>query len=295
MRLVSNQHKLKSRKKENGKIKTISKSYQNPYFASKKKNKINISKSLSSRVKTIIILLTLALLGGAWFLIYSDYFTIQDIKINGAGSIPTTAVEAIVREQIDENIFVLWPQKNIFLFTKKKLISSLEQKYSFAALEIRKKLPRSLIINYQEKEYTVIWQENNRYYYLDIDGAIINETSLEEINEKEYPLILNLSPAKITDNQITVPLNYLNYARELDLALKEHHKEEFKTNNFIIDSELNTVKVELDNGPQIFFNINENMLQQIEKLIVVKQEKIKDFFSKKIYIDLRYGTRVFYR
>lgn len=294
MRQIVKKNKLNIKNKANGKVKYHSKSYQNPYFASKKKNKINISRTLNKKIKIIIALFFLGSAACAWLLIYSDYFIIKDIKVNGAGRIPTTAVEAIAREQIDKNLFVLWPQKNIFLFAKDALAGSLNQKYSFETLRIQKKLPRTLIINYQEKEYTVIWQENNRYFYLDTDGAIVSETSLEKISEKEYPLILNLSAAKIAGSRITAPLDYLNYARDLSQALKEY-EDEFRVKNFIIDEELNTIKAELENGPQIYFSTNEDMAKQIEKLIIVKQEKIKNFFNKKTYLDLRYGARVYIR
>jgi hypothetical protein len=48
-------------------------------------------------------------------------------------------------------------------------------------------------------------------------------------------------------------------------------------------------------GPAVYFNIEEDIDKQINKLIIIKNEKIKKDFNKKTYIDLRYGDRVYYR
>jgi len=51
----------------------------------------------------------------------------------------------------------------------------------------------------------------------------------------------------------------------------------------------------LIDGPKIFFNTEEGIDKQINKLLVIKNEKLKDDFNGKEYIDLRYGDRVYYR
>ena len=56
-----------------------------------------------------------------------------------------------------------------------------------------------------------------------------------------------------------------------------------------------TIKIKLIDGPGIYFNIDENLKQQLDKLLVIKNEKIKDDFLTKQYIDLRFGDSVYFR
>jgi pyruvate/2-oxoglutarate dehydrogenase complex dihydrolipoamide dehydrogenase (E3) component len=57
--------------------------------------------------------------------------------------------------------------------------------------------------------------------------------------------------------------------------------------------EFNTIKVKFRNGPLVFFNTKTDVVSQIDRLVLVKKEKIGDNFSKTNYIDLRYGSRIF--
>ncbi len=282
-------------KKFKAKLNYGSREYSNPYFADRKKRKTKIATfRLSFKTKIILLfslVLLIALLGGA---LYSGFFTISDISINGEGRIPKINLENIVKEQIASSLFKFWPQKNIFIFSTKRLKDELEKKYVFNQLTIKKQLPRTLIINYQEKKYALIWLEDNKYYYADSQGYIITEANLLEIKQKDYPLIENISGSKIVDIKISVSANILDYAIRLFNKFKDYEAD-FKIDRFRIDDNPNILKVVLNNGPELYFNVTEDMDKQINKLLILKQEKLKDDFNNKTYIDLGYGDRVYYR
>ena len=63
----------------------------------------------------------------------------------------------------------------------------------------------------------------------------------------------------------------------------------------IIDSEVDTIKVKILDGPEIYFNISEVLEKQFKKLIILKNERLKNEFNKKTYIDLRIGDSIYYR
>ena len=52
----------------------------------------------------------------------------------------------------------------------------------------------------------------------------------------------------------------------------------------------------INNGPEIFFNIEEDLGAQFKKLEVLISEKLKGDRLKKLeYIDLRFGEKVYYK
>lgn len=276
------------------KIRYSTKNYSNPFFQKKRKRKVRLSNEVSLKLKLIFFIVLVIGLFLGWLLLYSNYFTVTAITSTGEGKIETSKITDTAWKQIENNMFILWPQKNIFLFNTTLLRESLEKKYSFEYLDIKKKFPNQITINYKEKSHSLIWQNGENYYYADVNGAVISETNLLEIEYKDYPLIKNLAGYRIEENHLNVDSRYLEAAIKLFSELKKHELD-FTVDRFILDNEVNTLKVQTLNGPQIYFNINDDLAKQINKLLIVKREKIKDNFNNKTYIDLRIGDSVYYR
>ena len=280
----------KYRKK--GKMPYGTKQYANPFFSKKKKIKIS-HQEFSLRVKLFFLGFILIIVLTAWLLFYSNLFNITEIKVLGGERVNPSNIEKIAWQQIRDNIFILFPQKNIFFFSRGKLRKNLEMKYSFNSLIITKKLSHTLTIQFAEKRYALIWHEDDQHYYTDENGYIISEANILEIRQKDYPIIDNLTKEKIFNNRISIDKIYTDYVLMLFQQMKEY--ENFVVERYILDSDINTIKMVLVNGPVVYFNIQEDMEKQINKLVVIKEKKIKDDFISKTYIDLRYGDRVYYR
>ncbi|RLC38474.1 hypothetical protein DRH27_02135 [Candidatus Falkowbacteria bacterium] len=288
--------KIVNRKiRKKGKLSYSSKSYKNPFFSKKKRTSLRFSNyKFSLKTKLIAGIASALIVLAVLFLFYSNYFSIKKIVVQGGGRIDPAQIENMTWQQIDDNFLAIIPQKNLFLFSKKKLIKNLSNKYSFESLAISKKLPGSLEIKYKEKEYAIIWQENENYFYADDYGLIISEVNLLEISQKDYPIIKNDSGNFIMDKKITVENSLIEYAKQLFIKFKEYNSE-FKIERFVLDSDVDTVKVTLESGPTIYFNTKEEIEKQISKLLVIKNEKLKEDYNSKTYIDVRYGDSVYYR
>ncbi|MFH0892285.1 MAG: hypothetical protein V1867_05900 [Candidatus Falkowbacteria bacterium] len=305
---LHNRRKIRNK----GALRYSSREYSNPFFAERKNRSFKINtQQLPLYVKLTSLSVLAAAAVGIWVLFYSPYFRITAVEVSGQGRVPVTAVEKIARERIDKNVLVIFPQKNLFFFDKGDLEKVLRDKYSFDNLYIDKKLPHTLTINYEEKKHSFIWSEDDKFYYIDEGGAVISEVDPLEVQGKDYPLINNQSDGKITGSAIAIDKPYLNYIADLFRRFREYkttqedpvskEKKEvsldeiFKIQKFVIDNEANTVKLSLTEGPMVYFNIQEDAGRQINKLIIIKNEKIKEDFHKKTYIDLRIGDSVYYR
>ncbi|MCK5416761.1 hypothetical protein KAI92_05030 [Candidatus Parcubacteria bacterium] len=280
--------------KKKGKLHYNTKKYSNPFFQNKKKKRSSNTYNFPTKLRLLIILLFFLVLGISWFLLYSKYFKISEIEINGEGKIPATKVREIAENSINKNFFILYPKRNILIFKNKKLIETLKEKYSFDYLNINKKLPNKLIINYKEKEYVAIWQEFENLYFIDEEGYVVTKASTTDI-KKQYPLLKNNTEFSIIDNKIGIKNDYLKATIKLS-ALISSYADELKIENYIIDpKEFNSIKIILREGPYLLFDITKNLEHQVDKLMIIKNEKIKDDFFKKEYIDLRTGDHVYFR
>lgn len=278
-----------------GRIGYGSKNYANPFFEKKRKSVqtgplFDFLRKI--RIASLIILGASACL--AAFALYSGFFTIKDIEINGGGRINQDEVRQIVNDQINSSYIKILPQKNILIFSKDRLKASLESLYSFNSLEIIKKYPKKIQINFKEKTYAFIFKEDGKFYYADEAGSIIEEVSPLEITNKAYPTIDNQSSQKIANKAITLNPDYIRFSLALYPEMKKH-EDQFKVTEIIFDDDQKTVKVALENAPRVFFNTESDIGEQIKKLLIIKQEKLKDDFMKKEYIDLRYGDSVYYK
>jgi len=276
------------------KIDYYNKNLSNPFFRRKKRNIKIPSRYFSWKNKLTAIGIFILLICLFWLTFFSSVFKIRKIEINGLIRIASTEVANSIWQQTKTRKYLIFPQVNLLAFSKKNLRNRLNDQYTFTEIIIKKHLPNTLILNIQEKSYAYIFCEAEKYYYADIDGHIINEINPLEIRGKKYPLIANNGSGKIIDNKINIDIGQLDFILNIFSDLKDNSYN-LAIEKFIIDKELNTIKIKLINGPKIYFNTEEGIDRQINKLLVIKNEKLKDDFNAKEYIDLRYGDRVYYR
>jgi len=272
-----------------------SKEYTNPFFAKRKSRAKQFRVSIVPLyVKIALAVILLLVITATGFLLYSSFFTIKNVEINNDGKMSREEIGNIINEQKNSNKLIFLPQSNIFLFSKTGLQERLEKKYSFNNIQIEKKLPNKLVVTLKEKEYAIIWHEDERYFYSDKSGGIITETNVLDIKDKNYPIIDNWSNKKITDNKAQINQNDIDFIISLSQKLS-NYKNEIKVLSFIIDNDLCTVKANLENGPKLYFNTQGNADKQIEKVMLIKKDQLKNDFFKKEYINVKIEDRVYYR
>jgi cell division septal protein FtsQ len=238
-------------------------------------------------VLAVIIFLT-------WFFLGSAFWRLQNLNVVGLTRVDPSGLEKIVWDQTGERRGLFFHQSDIFLFNKQEAEQAIGANYNFAGVNINKIWPRTLKINVQERPYAFIYQEGSSLFYAAADGYIIKEPAVSPDDQKKYLILENKNSATLIgdDNKIKVTSGYLSFLLDLNNHLAAEAAD-LPLERFIIDQELNTVKVKFSNGPLVYFNVQDSAEDQISRLLLVKKEKIKDNFSKTNYIDLRYGDRVF--
>lgn len=272
--------------------KKIKKDYQcknlsNPFFHQPKKK---TSKKLFACLIICIVIFIIFLF---WFFLVAPFWRISNIKVEGLTRISSDEIVSKIKDQEVKSRYGIFKQTNIWLFDEKEAKENILSSYNLAALEIIKRPAKTLIVKVGERPYSFIFQQGNEFFYSAIDAYIIRESVVSEEDKSRYLILENRNTESMIDekNKINISEAYLNFILELANQITVHP--ELSVERFVIDQEFNTIKVKFRDGPLVYFNTKTDAKAQIERLVLVKKEKIKDNFSKTNYIDLRYGDRIF--
>ncbi|MBU2264248.1 hypothetical protein KJ797_02855 [Patescibacteria group bacterium] len=245
---------------------------------------------LSNKNKLIIFAVIIVISILVWLLFFSTLFKIKTIEISGANGNMSGEIESIARG-LTENRLI--GKNNLLLYNKSDLNEILNEKYYLDNLIIQRKLFHTLTINLREKQPTAVWREDEQYYYIDCDGNIINQTDPLNINNQSYPLIENLTTIKIDGRKANINKEAIDYILNLFNEFKGK-KYNFEIERFIIDKDVNTVKMAILSGPKIYFNIKMSAVEQTAKLdLIIKNNLKNDVKTIKEYVDLRYANNVY--
>jgi hypothetical protein len=265
------------------------KTYANPFFRRQKNFAVGPVNSFSKKIKLGAIALIIFSIFIIWFLFFSPVFKINKIVVSGVGENTAKEIEAIAWDKAQNKIF---GKNNLLLFSKNELKEALNEKYFLHELKIKKQLWHTLKIDLIEEQQAAVWLEDNKYYYLGSEGDVINEVDPLNINRLAFPIIENLTGVKIDGRQAKIDKPTVDFVLGLFNEFKDQ-KHSFDIEKFIVDSEIDTVKMQVLAGPKIYFNIKEPVTDQAQRLDLIIKEKLKDTFMAKEYINLKFGNNIY--
>lgn len=264
------------------------KNLKNPFFHSNKNPKPTRTIGLRFYIIGILIVIIFVLYG----LFFSPLFSINTIKINGLGRLPESAISQRLWDQTNKKS--IWPlqQKNLLLFNTKEAEADLMANFNFSKISISKKLFNSLSVDIEERPYAFIWQEQGANYYSDSKGYIIKDSVVNPDDLKKFPVIENQTTNPLIENDyLKIDPSYLTFVFAIKTVAEKNS--DLAINKFLITNDINTVKVLFQDGLLASFSTKNDATEQINNLIVVKNQKIKDNLSKIDYIDLRFGDKIY--
>ena len=263
--------------------------YKNPFFQNKRTSSLKTG-GLKNKSRLALFAVVIAIIVLIWLIFFSTLFKIQNINVSGAGDNMAKEIESMARDVAANRLI---GKNNLLLYNKSELERQLNEKYYLDSLTVKRKLFHTLAINLREKQQTAVWREAEQYYYIDGDGYIINQTDPLNINGTSYPLIENLTAIKIDGRKANINKEAIDYIINLFNEFKDK-KHNFEIERFIVDKDVNTVKMAILSGPKIYFNTKATLSEQTTKLDLIIKDKLKnDFKAIKEYIDLRYANNVY--
>ena len=245
--------------------------------------------------KTFFYLLVLLIIAPTvvWYL-FSERFKIQDVEISGARRVSEDALR--------ENAFMLLEQKYLyilpknFIWTVDKAGMARDLKKSFPSIkdiEVRRKFFRTITISFREYEQwgVLCHREPEECFWVDRDGALFESA----------PSFSGLIVPKIKDKRsidYTIGGRYLS--AELMKLITFFNERTLSDNNlqslqFAIDEKDETLQLKTRGGWDILLLASNDPEAAYKNLTLALLHEIKDRVADLDYIDLRFGSRIFYK
>ena len=213
------------------------------------------SKKRKKRVDSSRIIIALSFLFmiiiGLYTFLNSDIFNIKNIQIQGNNK---------VSDEIIEQYLDLKYDKNIFIYSTKKIKKSLEQNTYIETVSIKKIFPNTIQVNINEKGIVALIKDENKYCYIDNNLNVIDR--LNEIDKNEKAIIIeteydlnNENIIKFENDDIKKGLIYLMECisnNNLSKKIKKINYEQDIINMYSIDG----TNIILENNNKLKYNIS---------------------------------------
>ncbi len=280
------------------KFKCVKKDYQhktlhNPFFH-KRQQKPGVSKNKFRRyfVFFFVILIFSALL---YLFCFSPLFSLRQVKIEGVSRIPEAELADFAWQQSQGRRALIFKQSNLLFFQEETLTAALSENFSFDSLRVYKRWPHTLVISAGERSLAFIWRDKSGQSFSDSRGCLVPEASLNEGDMANYAILEASGDLDYLDDKDCLEIDEAYLRALFALYEKMRSYPELKVNRFLLEGAFNTLKADLASGPNILFNVKDDLDKQLNKLVIIKQEQEPEQFNALEYIDLRYGDRAYFK
>ncbi|MEK7158749.1 MAG: FtsQ-type POTRA domain-containing protein [Patescibacteria group bacterium] len=143
-------------------------------------------------VVSIVICLSLAT-----SVIWGDRLKITSVRVEGNRDLTTQQITEIVQRQRKERALWFFPQSNILFFDLDQLRNTLEEKYAFEELNLRRGAPNQIQLRLKERVLGVTWIASDRKFYLDLRGIISQALDAKKEPNRRYPEFHDINQSQL--------------------------------------------------------------------------------------------------
>ena len=231
-----------------------------------------------------IILLLILIIGIAIFAFISPIFNIEEIEVNGNDIIDSATIKSL--SGVSKG-------KNIFKISKKQLINGIKENPYINSVSIKRKLPRTLQINVEERKVAYQIKIINSYVYIDYQGYILevsNKSSnvpiVEGFNTEQDTLLNGKRLANSDIDTLRIILRIMETAKTAEVS-KYISKITMQNNEYILELKKENKLVYLGSATDLT-----NRMTYVK--IIIDKEKGK---SGRVFVngDINSGFKPFFR
>jgi cell division septal protein FtsQ len=229
-----------------------------------------------------------------FFIFRLKFLFITEISITGNQIVESVRVKEVVEEILAEHYFLVIPKKNRLVYPKKEIEYTLRKELGRIE-NLTMNVNRNLLeITIEERGSYALWcQKEERCFFIDSTGLIFSEAPV--FSDGVYQIFSGV----VTDSD-PVGKNFLdtNLLKDIDMI------SEFLLQHKLYVEKINVttprdVTMVLEGGVNIKIDITKKAVQTVEILKTLFASK--DFkkaapdISNLEYIDVRFGTKVFFK
>lgn len=235
--------------------------------------KINTNKLIGLLLFSLLLIFTIC------FFLKSDYFNLNEVKINGNSYLS----EGDIRKLLSIN-----NDRNIFSYNLKELEKNICNSTYIKECSIKRKLPNKLVVMVEEKNIIGPLYNGEVYCLVDGDGNYVDKLKEDEFKNIVINMGYTLNNKKIefdreTDKRYLIVIlkslennNILKQVKSIDLTNKD------------------TINIKTKKGLKVAIDKNNSIDTNIDRLNKV----LIDLQNRKVYtgsIDMRYNNYILYK
>ncbi len=228
-----------------------------------------------------------------WLLVGTDVFKVQSITVVDAREHTMDEARQIVKQGIED----LPLDNNIFLVNTDALEILITTRIpQVRTVHVTRKLPGTIKVIIQEKTPAMLLASNGNYYFVDEQGIVYEEASLDTLPGVVLPIVKNDDrEAKVAIGVRAVSDTFVKFIDELEEVLQP--KVGAQIGEIHIPSlAAREVLVVLDNNWTLLLDATRGAEQQARVMRQLLIDKIAEEDRDKLeYVDLRIPNRVYYR
>lgn len=193
----------------------------------------------------------------------------------------------LLEDQIETD-FKFFKNKNINLVNVKEINKVLLENFpQIAKIVSKKDLPSSLKIEIEERKPTVVFKQNNNWFFADKEGVIFEKTDEPSEETLQLATIQNSLLRKDLELGETIAeKDTVSQIFNLEVQFRNDLKIPLKELTIVSEDRLNTRTSE---GWEVYFNLKGELNWQFTKLKTVLEKRIPpEKRGNIIYIDLRF-------
>jgi len=265
------------------------------------------------------VFLFLMILAGLVFLSRWEKINIDNVRISGNRIIETEAIEQIIHSNISGYYFGLFPKTNFLLYPKNEIKNELAQKFKrLKDISFDEKDIKTLNVSVSEYEGKYLWcgtelpeallmedsiskASGKICHFMDENGYIFDEAPYfsGEVFFRFYGKIVSSSENPIGSfflpNNFEKIISFKRTVKEMGLRPSAFWEDNTGDMNLFLSPDDAMLF-----GPKIIFKIDsdfEKLAENLQAALMTEplQSDFKNKFSSLLYIDLRFGNKVYYK
>lgn len=223
---------------------------------------------------------------------YIPYLKIQKISIEGNSSLSTEKILAEVSGYLNSKTLFIFPRNNILILPKETIINNLLSRFlRIGEVSLEKNFPDSISIKIKERKQEALFCLVQECAFIDEGGFVFEKAPyfsgdvyLKFFDERDVGNRVSDKKQLLLENQFKKLIEFR------DLVSREN----IKISKIILKKE-GIYEIHTDEGWYVLLNEQNEPKISYENLKVALDSKIQGNRQKLEYIDLRFGSKVFYK
>lgn len=231
---------------------------------------------------------------GPIILLRADFLRINNIEISGTENISPENIKQATADYLEGNKYFFIPKSNIFLLSKNTLKAALLTKFGrLENIEINKQFfQKTVELTITERKAEYLWcSVGNACYYMSRDGLVFERASLMSDNTDGKVVFKGVLDGEPIMQRFASAVEMQKYSDVIKI---------------LQDSNLKVISLYLESMDKLSVNTNmgeiilnpgdtDISLSAQNALVLIQEIKSKNASASFLYIDARYGNKIYYK